>query len=164
MPEHDIAVTEAEPHEKAVLGNLLQFYMYDFTEFVDLVLDDSGCFRVSAHFDRYWSEPDRHPFLIRARGRLAGFALVHQLEPGVHSIAEFFVLRTFRRRAVGKTAAFVLFDRFPGEWHVAQEETNIPAQRFWTTIIAEYTGGDFQRAVSLRDPSGPKQIFRSRIR
>ena len=53
----------------------------------------------------YWSEPDRFPFLVRVAAKLAGFVLMK----GNHAeenqrrwdMAEFFVLRSLRRAALG---------------------------------------------------------------
>jgi hypothetical protein len=45
---------------------------------------------------------------------------------------------------------------------VAQDEENIPAQRFWRKIIGEYTNGDFKDDWSAEQPKGPKQVFSSR--
>lgn len=86
--------------------------------------------------------------LILVDGQVAGFILKHRYswlptgEPP-HFVAEFFVLRKWRRHGVGRAAATELFRRFPGWWEVAQEPENLPAQRFWRQVIGEATGCDF---------------------
>lgn len=95
-------------------------------------------------------------------GRMAGFVLVRNLEEStpVHSIAEFFILRKYRRRGVGKAAAHQIFGMFPGQWRVAQTEDNHPAQAFWRKVISEYTQGNFKEIWSNDDEwKGPIQIF-----
>jgi len=104
--------------------------------------------------------PDAH--------RLAGFAPVsaRTLLPksaGGHDLAEFFVLRAYRRRGVGATAARQLFDRFPGRWEVRELAENAPAIASWRRVIDGYTGGDWREHV-LDDNRwcGPVQVFDSR--
>jgi predicted acetyltransferase len=75
-------------------------------------------------------------------------------------MAEFFVMRKYRRRRVGWEAARKLFDRFPGEWWVMQEAENLPAQAFWRRLIGDYTGGMYEE-VEQPGGVGPQQIFQS---
>src|SRR5207253_3045795 len=67
---------------------------------------------------RFWRRDDRHHFIVRVNRRPAGFALVREL-PAVDGVpsremAEFFVLRTYRRSGVGTRVARALFRSFPG--------------------------------------------------
>ncbi len=58
--------------------------------------------------------------------------------------------------------AHQLFRRYPGTWQVALERPNLPAQRLWRRVIAEFTGGEYTE-VDVRPAGwdGPVQIFRS---
>ncbi len=58
-------------------------------------------------------------------------------------MAEFFVVRRHRRSGVGRLAAFLLWDQFPVRWVVRVAEGNDRGQRFWESVIREYTGGAF---------------------
>jgi predicted acetyltransferase len=160
LPEVNLALVPQT--QKHTLANLMQLYRYDSSLYNADEIDASGSFSLGQYFDAYWAEPERHPFFVKLGDKLAGFALVRQFEPGKHSVAEFFVMRPYRRQGVGQRAAAYLFDMFPGEWHVAQEEGNTPAQRFWRSVIAAYTDGDYLEGFSESQPRGPKQIFRSR--
>jgi predicted acetyltransferase len=136
-PTPQVTLDPAEYSEKPILRNLLELYLYDFTEFTG---DDIGA---DAHFgyrylDHYWTDPDRYPFLIRASGALAGFALVRGSAP--RDMSEFFVMRKFRRQGVGATAAKLVFQRFPGPWQVRELAANLPAQAFWRRTIRDYAG------------------------
>jgi hypothetical protein len=57
-------------------------------------------------------------------------------------------------------ATAILFNQFPGNWKVGQEAGNIPAQKFWRTIIARYTRGAFQEIQEV-GWNGPIQLFRT---
>jgi predicted acetyltransferase len=101
--------------------------------------------------------------LILAGGQYAGFILVRDVADSgaaqvTHHVAEFFVLRKYRRMKVGQRAAWAVFDRFPGRWHVAEMEENTPAQAFWRATIADYTRGAY-REVRLEEWEGPVQLF-----
>ena len=142
----------------------MQLYLHDSSEFTGGDVNQDGEFWYR-HFDEYWQEPDRFPFLIYSGDNLAGFVLVNTytvvLEQGAgRSIAEFFVMRKYRRQGVGRRAAFHAFDRFPGLWEVLEDKNNLAGQEFWRTIIGEYTGGEFSETV-LNTPSriGPIQTF-----
>lgn len=163
-----LSVDPAGPEERATIANLMQLYLYDFSEFDDegADVDERGRFPEYRYLDDYWRDPDRHPFLIRADGRLAGFALVRRLaRPGSEptwGMAEFFILRRYRRSGLGRRAAIVLFDRLPSRWEVGQIHANTGAIAFWRRVIAEYTAGRYSE-VGTDDPAweGPVQIFRT---
>ncbi len=121
------------PYEdKEVLRRLIEFYDYDFSEILGWDVNEHGAFGYR-YFDQYWTDPDRHPLFIRVNGRLAGFALVFGGDP--HDMAEFFIMRKYRRTGVGTEAARAIFNRFPGAWQVRQEEANIGAIHFWRRAI-----------------------------
>ena len=128
----NVEVVEATIGDKAVLSRLLELYQHDFSEFEPADVDERGLYGYR-YLDDYWTEPARHPFLFRADGKWAGFALVRAGAP--HDMAEFFVMRRYRRSGVGTTIAREVFARFPGEWQVRQMTSNTAATAFWTRAI-----------------------------
>lgn len=142
----DIEVIPAGPELKSLVLNLGLYYIYDFTELLGFRCPDSGLFRTNI-WDKYWTEPDRWPFLFRVGGEPAGFALVHTegSQSGTqYDMDQFFVMRKFRRRGLGGAAACNIFDRFRGRWEVRQVVQNLPAQAFWRKVIGQYTGGAYR--------------------
>lgn len=150
---------------KDVLRHLLELLRHDESEFNGDDIDEFGLYGYR-YLDHYWTEPGRHAFFIRVSGLIAGFALVHTLGERdgllIFSMAEFFVLRKFRRKGVGGHAARALFDRLPGEWRVPQEAPNVAAQAFWRRVIGQYTQGRFEETQEA-GWNGPVQVFRSPI-
>ncbi len=139
-----IEVIPATPEQETIFANLLQLYIHDFSEFHDVPLGPDGRFSYP-DLPRYWREPDRHPFLLHADGKLAGFALVKKAPSAsgaemVWDLAEFFVLRAYRRQGVGLEAARQVWSKFPGQWQVRVMESNRPAQLFWAHAIAKFAG------------------------
>ena len=136
----DVVLEVAERHHAGLLANLMELYLHDMSEAFDIEPGDDGRFGYE-HLPLYWSEPEwRCPFLIRHDGRVAGFVLVTRASEAF-DIAEFFVLRRHRRGGVGRRAAFLIWDRFPGRWTVRVAEANRAALAFWRGVIAEYSKG-----------------------
>ena len=158
----DVVVVPASIDDRETLANLVQLYRHDLSEFDrSEVIGERGQYPLGRYFERYWTEDSRFPFLIRANGSLAGFALVREVEQGTLSMAEFFICRAYRREGIGSLAARQLFDRFPCRWEVAQDEQNIAAQNFWRKVIDSYTNGGYEEDWSDAAPIGPKQRFLS---
>ncbi|HVN85698.1 MAG TPA: GNAT family N-acetyltransferase [Candidatus Binatia bacterium] len=134
------------PRDGARLSNLLELYAHDLSDIFPIRVGPDGRFGYDK-LPRYWSEPDSHfPYLIRFNGDLAGFALVTRGSPATDApddldVSEFFVLRCFRRSGIGRRAAFLLWDRMPGQWVVRVSEMNRGALPFWEGAIREYTHG-----------------------
>lgn len=110
----------------------MEFYSYDWSELDGRDVDEHGEFGYP-WLDHYWTDENRHAFLIRVEGQLAGLALVRQEQRT--EMAEFFVLRRYRRHGIGTTAAREVFRRFPGPWQVMQHVTNPGATAFWRKAI-----------------------------
>jgi predicted acetyltransferase len=127
-----VEVIEALDDDRTIIRRLLQLYHYDFSEFDGRDVNPHGEY-LHRYFDEYWTDSDRQAFLFRVDSALAGFALVFSGDP--HDIAEFFVMRRYRRRRVGALAAASLFDRFPGRWTVRQDLANPAATAFWRKAI-----------------------------
>lgn len=161
-----VEVIPAALSDKVVLRQLFQLYHYDFGEILGRGdLNEHGFYDYTMHLDHYWTEPERYPFLIKLDGKWVGFVLVSketyfpEREPG-WVIAEFFVMRRYRRRGVGEYAARFAFDRFPGRWEVAQVPENTGAVAFWRKVIGRYTGGRFEETYLENDRwTGTVQSF-----
>jgi predicted acetyltransferase len=143
-PLQHVELNLAGVEQEQTMANLLQLYAHDFSEFHDLEIGPDGRFRYAA-LPLYWSEPSRHPFLIKMDGKVAGFVLVKRGselsdDPTVWDIAEFFVLRGCRRRGIGTQVAQLVWRRFPGPWEVRVMQSNVSARHFWTHAISTFTG------------------------
>ena len=158
----DVEVMEARDEDLPVVRNLVRFYIYDLSEIMGWDCPEDGLFGGCDDLPQYWGrEPDDpeykwppgqvgYAFVVRVDGRLGGFALVRRLgeRPAPsYDMGDFFILRRYRRRGVGKRVAHGLFDRFPGKWLVRQMKANHPARAFWRKVIAEYTAGDYSESA-----------------
>lgn len=136
-----IEVFPASADQAPILANLLQLYIHDFTEFVDLDTGPDGRFSYP-HLPLYWNQPDRHPFLVQVNGKLAGFVLVKKESgnPPFWDMAEFFILRKYRRHGIGTRVAHEVWKLSPGPWQVRVMTSNTPARQFWSRAVSGFTG------------------------
>ncbi len=155
----DVQVRLARPDERALIEGLLQFYFHDFSELypgitADWELDGAGRYGAYPYLDSYWRDADRRPFLIEADGRAAGFALInahsHRGEAIDHAVAEFFVLRQYRRSGVGLRAARSIFANHPGRWELAIAAVNAAARAFWPKAVLDTPGVRELTAVKVQ--------------
>jgi predicted acetyltransferase len=127
-----VEVVDAEQGDRPVLRRLLELYRYDFSEFDGADVGPHGEFGYR-YLDHYWTDDNRSPLLFKVDGAWAGFALVRVGEP--NDMAEFFVLRKYRRSGIGRAAAVEVLRRFPGSWTVRQLLSNPDATSFWRSVI-----------------------------
>jgi predicted acetyltransferase len=159
------ALVEVIPATRAdlpIVGNLMELYIHDFSEFLAVVPGPDGRFGYP-NLSLFWSEADRFPFLIRVGGDLGGFALIAQVhdpadgEP-VWDVVEFFVLRGLRRRGVGAEAARQIWRRFPGRWQVRVMPSNRAAIHFWKQAIAA-VGWETIASTLITEDGRPWHVF-----
>ena len=164
----DVQLVRAGPDDLPVLQRLLQLYLHDFSGFAGAdsphgLIQDDGSFQYHSYeggLAGFVKNADRMAYLITvatqhtdSRLTLAGFALVnkHGLtgQPVDYVVAEYHVLRKYRRAGVGKTAAHELFAAHPGVWELGIIDDNAPARKFWPEVVksgpcrnAEYSYAD----------------------
>jgi predicted acetyltransferase len=139
-----VEIIPALPEQEPILGNMLELYAHDFSEFIDLKLGADGRFGYK-HLPLYWKESNRYPFLITADGHFAGFVFVRRgseisNDADVWDMAEFFIVRGLRRLRLGMTGAQAIWKKFPGEWEVRVIDRNQKAMEFWRRAINEFLG------------------------
>jgi predicted acetyltransferase len=137
-----VSLDAASAADAALLGDLLELYALELSAvFPEVVQGPDGRFGYP-RLPLYWSEPDRRfAFVIRADGEVAGFAFATRgspaaADPEVLDVAEFFVLRRYRGRGVGRQAAMLLWRRLLGRWTVRVAEGNRGGIAFWARVFA----------------------------
>ncbi|OZB98721.1 GNAT family N-acetyltransferase [Paenibacillus sp. XY044] len=157
------------PYEdKSVLYNLIQLYRYDSSEFDGHVLNSHGQY-LYKYLDHQWTDEYRRPFMVTVDGEIAGFVLISLDVPQeymklsraekTNSISDFFIMKKYRRRGVGKKAAFTLFEEFKGIWEIRQTSANRPSYAFWKHVISEYTQNDHYCAEFLHNEQWHGPVF-----
>jgi len=143
----EINLHKVPVEERQVLEHLIEYYVYDFSEYLDIELSENGNFGFYS-LDTYWNDPVNHsPFIVKLNDTIIGFVLVKRVEKNgerINKIAEFFITKKHRRNGYGKLAAKQVFDMYRGSWEVTQIEKNIPAQVFWGHVISDYTSNTYE--------------------
>ena len=147
-----VNVVAATANQQSVLANLLELYAHDFSEISELQLNPDGRFGYEP-LPLYWQEPQRHPLLVWVDGYLSGFVLVKQGselsgDAKVWDMAEFFIVRGYRRHGVGLQVAHAVWRKFPGRWEVRVTEKNRAGQAFWRRAVAAFMGEPVEAVVS----------------
>jgi predicted acetyltransferase len=147
-----LKVTIARAFEQPLVARLMQLYLHDFSTFAQLDpshgdVDDDGLFPYP-WLDFYWTEKKREPFLFRVDGRLAGFALIGGWSASGRGtdwgMAEFFVMRKYRRCGFGSEGTRQILGSHPGLWEIPVASYNQPAAMFWRKAIYSLDGYDVE--------------------
>ncbi|WP_371367681.1 GNAT family N-acetyltransferase [Pseudomonas sp. QL9] len=145
-----VEVRLAAPEEEPLLAAMLPVYLRELG--VGML--------AYPYLALYWVEAGRFPYLIRADGALAGFALVRWLdEEGRFEMAEFYVAAAFRRQGVGRAAVRALFAAHPGDWALSVLPANRRALAFWTELLPV----DARPALIDEPPHWPHLRLRFRV-
>lgn len=146
----NFTLLQASNDHKIVMQNLMQFYIYDFSEYVRYDVEDNGLFAPYPDLNGYWEDDNKFPYIIKKNDKYLGFVLVKFVsskDRNYFSMSEFFVLRKYRHEGIGKAIAIKVFNLHKGQWEVYQKDSNKPAQIFWNKVISEYTQGQFKERL-----------------
>ena len=135
------------------IEKLMQFYMYDLSEWIPLSFDGEGNFFLRPK-DAYWAHAGTYAFFIEVDGETAGFATVDTdvVDADTNfSIGYFFVSRRFRGIGSGAIAAEMLVQRFPGMWQIFHVNANSGAAAFWKKIVPRLSKGEFSKRIQEID-------------
>lgn len=131
--------------KKDILYNLLQFALYDGSQYIDNDINEKGIFEYK-WFDNYFTDLDRNAYFIKDNNAYLGIVLVNEnlkFNKDGKCIAEFLIMPKYRRNHIGKKVAYEIFEQFKGNWEVQPMENNPIAYSFWKNIIKEYTNDNY---------------------
>jgi len=134
----DLTIKAASVEDKPVFSNLIQLYLYDMTEYLPFPIGDNGKYEYDM-LDHFW----QHPYLFYVNGELVGFALVIDKCPITQKqpcwfMAEFFILKPYRKKGIGQACVKKTLAEYPGIWHIGTITKNVAAASFWQKIINQY--------------------------
>ncbi|MEI8329763.1 MAG: GNAT family N-acetyltransferase [Chlamydiia bacterium] len=170
----NITLCKATKEDKDTIQNLGRFYVYEMSRYCGFLptweTPPNGLFEC-INLSSYSEKSDRHAFLIKVDGELAGFVLINKIgtTPDVDwNIGEFFVVSKFQGKGVGRHAAEQIFNQFPGTWETSQIPENKAAIDFWKKVVTHYTNGQFEKSCkTIAEPKPHPMIvlkFTSRAR
>lgn len=144
-----IKLIPASLNEYPLIQNMARFYVYDMSEYLGhesgWEIPGDGLYEC-IDFKMYWETENAFPFLIRYKNEWAGFVIVDKIGSSAEidfNMAQFFILRKFIRKGIGRHVAHQCFDKFRGRWEVMVIPGNEGAYRFWRSTISCYTHDNF---------------------
>lgn len=167
MDKDKVHLIPATIDDYPTIQNMARFYVYDMSEYMgfepDWEMPENGLYEC-IDFKKYWGTPDTYPFLIRYGDELAGFAIIDKKgsESSIdYNIAQFFILRKFKGRGIGRYVAHQCFEQFPGIWEVMVMPENTGAYQFWRSTIQGYCGHSYLEYIRNVDhlENARKYIF-----
>lgn len=124
--------------DRSTLASMMELYLYEFSVWENTNLNQHGLYGYP-YLDYYFTEPKRFAYFIKVEGKLAGFALVcdycYVREDDALFMAEFFILKKYRNRGIGKKSAIDVIKKHPGKWELTLHPENKGAYPFWYAVI-----------------------------
>ena len=131
---------------------MASYYAYDISEYMGWEQQKDGTHSIGIDFIKYWKTENTFPIIVKYKVELFGFVIVDKDvcdKMNDYNIAQFFILRKFLRKGIGRYLAFQCFDKFPGKWEVFVMPGNEGAYRFWRNIINGYTNSKFKEHTKI---------------
>jgi predicted acetyltransferase len=143
----NISIVPVSKDEKEILRNLLEKYLYEFSQYENTDVNNFGLYGYD-YLDNYWTEENRFAYLIKADNKCAGFVMFNdyreiKIETN-YSLAEFFILYKYRKMGIGTYVIKTIFEKYKGKWQLMYHPKNINSKIFWNKIIKEYTNGKYE--------------------
>lgn len=139
---NQITLHPASMDHYPIIQNMATYYSYDMSQYMGWAQDNDGKQSVGMDYKKYWQTKNTFPFIIKLEDELVGFVIIDNnvSDPSNDfNIAQFFILRKFKGKGIGRYIAFQCFDKFRGNWEVFVMPRNEGAYRFWRKIINDYT-------------------------
>jgi predicted acetyltransferase len=97
-------------------------------------------------------------------GSLAGLALVKRgsevsNRKTVWDVAEFFIVRAYRRKGIGMKVAHDMWKRFPGPWEVRVMQSNRTALNLWERATTTFNNGGAIEPASIDNDDERWYVF-----
>jgi len=147
----NITIEQLNEEKKHVLENLIELYAHDFSEITSnpdkFEVDENGRFGYE-QLNAYWSDSNKYAYIIKVSNKIAGFTLIRnysviEQKKGSFSIAEFFILRKYRNKNIGKTAAESAIRLHKGKWEISVLDNYVIGKIFWEKVIRNIVGNTF---------------------
>jgi len=149
--------------EAQILSNLMQLYMHETSKFSPREISDDGRYDTSSIINKI-SSPEVDAYLVKIKGKLAGFAIVQpKFQNGqiiARNLTDLFILESYRGFGIGEEIARMVFDESPGLWHIEIVPQHEDGAKFWGKVIYRYTGDDY-RHLNWRGNRAEIYEFRS---
>ena len=144
-----IILEKVQDNKREILYRLLEYSLYDGSNYIDNVMENDGVFPYK-YFDDYFTDDTRESYFIKYDKKLVGFVMINKhlkvlpKDKDNYCISEFLIIPRYRRMHIGKEAATMIFNLHKGNWEVQPMENNKIAYKFWGNTINSYTNGNYE--------------------
>ncbi|WP_242610814.1 GNAT family N-acetyltransferase [Photobacterium profundum] len=148
----DVSLVTIDKDDRNVLENLFHYYIYEMSDFLALSPNQDGHFGYNkSQFDIYWKSECHLPYFIYVDQELAGFVLIRKYpsDPSINDIEQFFVLRKFNGKGVGKRAFKLVTQLISGNWQIRVLIENSRALHFWESSVSNIVGQNYTQSKSI---------------
>lgn len=142
----EVSLLEIDRSARGVLENLFHYYIYEMSDFLALAPSKEGHFGFNkSQLNIYWQSESHQPYFIYVDQEIAGFILLRKYPPmrSVNDIEQFFVLRRYSKKGVGKEAFKQVTQLTAGKWQIRILLENTNGLQFWKSAISNLVGDDF---------------------
>jgi len=151
-----------EELRRKLLFQFVQISEYEMSDIISTDVDDSGNYAYP-FFEEYFLDSSRAVYFAEVDSHYAGMAMVNHYSrlnnQNTNCIAEFIILKKYRRKGIGRYFSNWIFEKHLGNWEVFIHESNKIAQQFWNSVIQSYTCGKFEHKVLEGRHSGILYMF-----
>lgn len=113
-------------------------YFVELSQFdPDIKFDENGV-PIYKWFNSYWEDKKRYPFYFVVDNKIAGFALVRELENLNYEMAEFYVCPDYRNNGNSLWFALEIVKMFNGKMEISTRHTNPRAVKFWGKVANNF--------------------------
>lgn len=116
---------------KEEMRRVFSQYLTELAEFDPTIEFDEKGMPIYNWFDCYWVDKDRFPFFFMVDEKVAGIAMIRELEPSQYDFAEFYVCPEQRKNGNALWFANEITNLFDGEFVFSTRFTNPRAIKFW---------------------------------
>lgn len=150
-----VEIERVKEEQREILAHLIELYEYDFSEYENSDVNSYGLYGYS-YLDYYWTEKNRYAYFIKVDGKLAGFAMVCgycyvSKDKETLFMAEFFVMKKYRKQGIGKYTAKEVLKKHPGKWELTVHPNNQISYRFWKGVISEVAKSEIVEVGQVED-------------
>ena len=125
--------------KKEDMRKMLYEYLTELSQFdPDIKFDESGT-PIYKWFDCYWEDKDRFPIYLIIDGKVAGLALIREMDNMEYDFAEFYVEPQFRGNGNSMWFATEVEKLFDGKFTFSTRHTNPRAIKFWSKFANNYS-------------------------
>lgn len=108
----------------------------------DIKFDEKGA-PIYNWYECYWKDKERYPFYLIIDNKIAGLAMIRELDNMLYDIAEFYVCPEFRKDGNAIWFALQLTELFDGQFVFSTRFTNPRAIKFWDKFAKLFESNDY---------------------